>query len=169
MRSILFSILIITLFACNKTPVANFKMEEEISFGKEVKITNTSSNASSYLWELPNGETRDTKDIVYKPSTSGTKKIKLTAYSKNEKKQNSISKSIKVIPEFGSVIFYLSDKAPLERTTVYFLETEKDIPVKLSSAPDCENSTGAALFKDVTNGNYNYLAGDNSNSWSGTV
>lgn len=170
MKKLLFLALILTFLGCNKPPVANFKMSEEtIDLGKSVTITNTSEKAKSYIWELPDGEILNTKDITYTPTTSGTKSIKLTALSKNGKKENSITKSLKVNPELGAVIFYLTDKSPLSSTTVYFLETNKNIPTQLSVAPDCENSTGGALFADISEGTYNYLAGNNSNSWSGSV
>lgn len=173
MKKLLFPILILIFFGCNKPPVANFKINledsEEVDIGDTVKITNTSQKASSYLWELPDGEILTSKDIIYIPASSGTKKIKLTAISKNGKQEDTITNSLKVKPELGAVIFYLSDKSPVSSTIVYFLETNKNIPTTLSVAPDCENWTGGALFKDISGGNYNYLAGNSSKSWNGSI
>ncbi|HET6243709.1 MAG: PKD domain-containing protein [Bacteroidetes bacterium] len=169
MKKLLFPTLILILSACTKPPVAAFKMDNECFIGDTVTITNSSDKAHSYIWELPSGELLNSKDITYIPTTSGTKDIKLTAFSKNLKEDNNITKSIKVKPLSGSVLFYLSTKSALSNTVVYFLETNKPIPVRLEIPPTCENSTGGALFLDIPDGTYEYFAGDNTYSWSGSV
>ena len=169
MQKLILITLTVGFFACKKPPEADFKMQTDCFVGEEVFIENTSINATSYEWHLPEGDTLSSKDITYKATTAGTKKIKLIAMSKNGKHTDEKTLDLKVKPHTASVIFYISKKSPINSTTVYFLESSKEISGKTETVPDCENPGGNALFENIPEGSYDYLAGDGTYSWSGTI
>ncbi len=62
----------------NLVPIAGFSFETNEA---EVTFTNTSSNASSYLWDFGDGNTETLENPIYTYAASGDYSVVLTAYN----------------------------------------------------------------------------------------
>lgn len=85
---------------CTKQPKANFTTDKDEYLTNEiVKLTNSSVDAITYKWVLPDGQTSSSTDIDYKLNTNLNDTIltfKLDAFSKKGKKTSTVIKSILV-------------------------------------------------------------------------
>lgn len=101
---ILFCLLI--FYSCSKKPVAGFNTDKtEYIAGEKVLLTNTSVNAVSYLWTLPNGLTAEAVEPTFtipESASSGELTFKLEAFGE-DKKSSSTSQSIKVKAATGTI------------------------------------------------------------------
>ncbi|MBI4945390.1 MAG: hypothetical protein HY840_03195 [Bacteroidetes bacterium] len=101
-KTILIVLSIISIVGCQQNPTASFTANKsEYIAGDTVHLTNTSANGHSYLWTMPDGTTLTTTNADYLiPANQGfaTLTFALEAFSKNGKKNNSVSQSIAVIP-----------------------------------------------------------------------
>ena len=95
-------ILILSITSCTKQPEANFTTDKDTYFaGEIVHCKNASDNAYTCLWTAPDEIKYFLKDLDYPISINdlaGTKNFTLVTTSKNGKKNDSITKTIKVIP-----------------------------------------------------------------------
>ena len=103
-RIILMMSIIMTFAGCKKdpttNPVASFTTDKsEYAKGDTIHLTNTSSNASTYLWTMPDGTTLSTvnADFIFTGS-QGYQPLSFTleAFSKDGSKNNSVSLSVTV-------------------------------------------------------------------------
>lgn len=85
------------LISCNKPPVADFSMDRaEYSAGEVVKLTNKSTDAETYKWTLPDGQTSTSKNVNYTINAltmTGGYSVKLEVKSKNGKKTDTATKN----------------------------------------------------------------------------
>lgn len=83
--------------SCTKEPTANINANKtEVEVNEEVSFTNSSQEAESYLWEFGDGTTSTQKEPVKAYSKAGEYTVYLTAYSKNEKKDDRASLIVSV-------------------------------------------------------------------------
>jgi PKD repeat protein len=93
-------------------PSASFTTDKaEYDGGQVIKLTNTSTNAESIRWTLPDGTTSKDASVSYAidPSLGDVKlNIKLEAISKSGTKSDYVVKSVKVNPGKGLLTLYSS-------------------------------------------------------------
>ena len=93
----------------DKQPVSNFSFDKaEYIAGEIIRITNTSVDASSYTWTLPDGTTTKSKDLDYTTAANignANLNFKLEAYSKGGKVDYSV-KSVRVKAATGQLVIY---------------------------------------------------------------
>ncbi len=79
----------ISMPACKKTPEAAFTADKvNIELGEEIKFSNTTKDGFSYLWDFGDGSSSTDASPVHTYSASGNYHVRLTAYSKKEKKSD---------------------------------------------------------------------------------
>lgn len=87
------------LTGCAKQPEASFSTDkQEYDAGETVKITNSSLDATRYNWTWDGGTSTDQAPSIKltEKTEPGNITIKMTAYSKNDKKTSEATKTIKV-------------------------------------------------------------------------
>jgi len=92
--------------SCAKEPSASFQTDKtEYVAGETVRLTNTSANATTYLWTLPNGLTAEAAEPSYTiPETAPSGEIEFTLVAGNEdKKTASVTKSVRVVAATGTI------------------------------------------------------------------
>jgi len=95
---------VIFLVSCAKEPDPSFSVSStEVEAGEVVTFQNTSEDAESYSWDFGDGTTsaEDEPDHVYEEK--GIYVVRLTAYSKKEKKSASTGQSIEVRNPVASI------------------------------------------------------------------
>ncbi len=96
----IYLLLIVALFfaACQKQPTANFNTDKTTyTAGDVMHLTDASSNAYSWLWTTPDGNTYTTQNLDFPTDSEdigGNKTFILEVFSKNGSKNSSTSKSI---------------------------------------------------------------------------
>ena len=100
----------VTIVDNESVPVASFTADKtEYDGGQVMKLTNTSTNAESIRWTLPDGTTSRDGIVSYAldPNLGDIKlNVKLEAISKSGTKSDYVVKSIKVNPGKGSLTIY---------------------------------------------------------------
>lgn len=87
----------IILSSCQKEPVANISADKtEVEVNESVMFTNTTTDGVTYNWDYGDGTNSTDKEPVNSWSTAGTYNVKMTASSKNGKKTDEATISIKV-------------------------------------------------------------------------
>lgn len=82
------------LASCAKTPEASFTSAETGPL--QVTFTNTTTDGSTYLWELDGTNTSTDESPVHTFDTRGDYTVKLTSNSKNGKKTHSVENAVTV-------------------------------------------------------------------------
>lgn len=91
------AILVITFSSCQKEPEACFNASStSVETGTPVFFSNCTENGDSYLWNFGDNSTSNLEAPSHIYNSPGTYLVSLTAYSKNEKKKNSITNFITV-------------------------------------------------------------------------
>lgn len=111
-----------------KVPVAEFITDKpEYIAGETVQLINTSTDAETYRWTLPNGATTKSKDVSFATasSTFDTKVLfKLEAISKSGLKSDYVVKEITVRTPTGTLMLFNSFSLTQNRSiyidTVYY-------------------------------------------------
>lgn len=86
----------ITFQSCQKEPVAAIKPSAtSCEVGQSINFYNTTTEGDHYKWTVE-GQTSTEKELTVTFNTSGTKTIKLEAFSKNDKKSDEAVVSINV-------------------------------------------------------------------------
>lgn len=94
---LLTAIVAITLTSCRKQPTATITTDKTtVEVGGAVKFTSTSVDADHVKWTFPDGQTNDSKEVNYTFTSSGSKTVKLVAYSKKDKKSDEATVTITV-------------------------------------------------------------------------
>ncbi len=92
--------IILTITGCASDPKASFISDKgAYNKGETIHLTNTSSDAYSYIWTMPDGSTLTSQNADYMIDTNqsfGNRTFTLQVFSKNGKKSNSVSNSIPV-------------------------------------------------------------------------
>ena len=109
-------IIILTAFGCKTEPKAYFVADKSAyNKGETIHLTNTSSDATSFIWTMPDGSTLTTQNVDYYIDTNqayGGRTFTLEAISKDGKKRNSLSNTfpIMIVPSLpdSTIIFGLS-------------------------------------------------------------
>ena len=99
---ILLLLVALTTAGCQKEPEASFVTNaSEYIAGDIVHLTNTSGNADSYIWAMPDGRKLTTTNADYQIDSNygfGTLTFILEAFSKNGSKTSSATRSVDIIP-----------------------------------------------------------------------
>lgn len=118
---------LLSIFNCQKkdeapAPVATFTMDKSSAEVDEtITFTNTSQNATDYLWEFGDGATSSTKSPTHSYNSDGTFTVQLTATG--EGGTNSSSKSISITYPPAVASFDMSDSVALEGVAISFSNT----------------------------------------------
>lgn len=81
--------LLASLSSCRKQPAAEFTASNvNPAVGDNVMFTNSSADAFSYEWDFGDGMTSTDKSPMHSYTAPGSYVVKLTAYSKKEKKSD---------------------------------------------------------------------------------
>ena len=97
----LLAAVLITLSSCQKKPVASISADKtEVAEDESVMFTNTTTNGVTYNWDFGDGTSSTIKEPVKSWSTAGTYTVTMTASSKNGKKTDEATISIKVNSKF---------------------------------------------------------------------
>lgn len=162
-------IAVLFLNSCQKQPTASFSFDKaEYNAGETVTITNSSTNAHHYEWNLPGSSTSTDENPTYViPQTAaGILTFKLTAYSRNGELSEESVKSINVIPKTGNVVFWQSEG--YDNITVTINGITENIINKISAAPNCGH-VDCANFTNLVIGTHNYTANDGVSYWQGQI
>ena len=82
---------------CQKEPEANITADKTtVETGESVKFTNTTVNGESYEWDFGDGTSSSEKSPTKIFAQAGTFNVKMTSYSKNQKKTDQATISITV-------------------------------------------------------------------------
>jgi PKD repeat protein len=85
----------ITFSSCQKEPEACFTpSSSSVETGTSVAFLNCTDNGDSYLWNFGDNSSSNLETPSHAYNSPGTYLVSLTAYSKNEKKKNNITKTI---------------------------------------------------------------------------
>lgn len=95
--SILNCALMVFFSSCQKEPTACFTTEKsEYVKGEVVKFVNCSEDATEYEWDFGDGESATISDPTHEFTETGTYSVSLKTISKNGKKSDNTSSSLKV-------------------------------------------------------------------------
>jgi PKD repeat protein len=116
-RLLILAGLSLLISSCTKKPEAVISTEStSIIIGEDISFKNASENAESYKWEFGDGTTSSIKEPTHNYKKTGNFTVRLTAYSKKEKKNDIAELSISVNPEFpegSSAIKFKGAEYPL--------------------------------------------------------
>ena len=88
---------LLALSSCIKQPTTSFTTDSSTyEMNETVTFTNLSTNSETYLWEFGDGETSTEMNPTHLYETYGDMTVKLTCYSKKEKKTSNYSKLITI-------------------------------------------------------------------------
>jgi hypothetical protein len=157
--------------SCNKQPAADFKTDKtEYIAGDVVKLTNSSIDAKSYKWTMPDGQTSASANLDYTLASNlsdGTLTFKLEAISKKGNKTSEATKLVTVKAANGQVVFWQAPSCGCGITNVTILGITKQITLDYSSIPSCGDNGTATFTLKV--GTYSYTATDGTKTWNGNV
>jgi hypothetical protein len=96
--------------AAEKLPSADFTFDKaQYNAGETINLTNTSSDATSFRWTLPNGTTSKSKDLSYPTSIymgDALLQFKLEAFSKSGFKSDYTVQQIYIVATKGKLVLY---------------------------------------------------------------
>ncbi|HEY6161371.1 MAG TPA: hypothetical protein VI112_09115 [Bacteroidia bacterium] len=159
----------ILLSACVKKPEASFTISNaNPSPGEVVTLTNTSTNAKDYVWEIDAGvfSTLESPQIVY--PTSGTRTIHLTAIKGSHK---SYADQQIIVKQEGKVCFWQTTTAFAYPVNVTIGNITKTITLGLASTPQACDAANCANFH-LAPGNYSFTAAQQApgiQTWNGNI
>ena len=159
----------ITLMSCTKQPIASFSTNKSVYNGGEtVYLKNSSVDADSYMWVLPNQSPSYSRDAQYliPANMYGNLEFTLIAYSKNKKRESSTSRTVQVNLAKGNATFWMSSGQYI--VTVSLQNMTNKITKKYNSNPGC-GADGCANFNGLTPGTYSFYATDNYLQWNGNI
>lgn len=83
--------------SCSKEPTASISADKtNVGIDESIKFSNSSTDAASYKWDFGDGTSSIDKEPSKVYTKAGTYNVKMTAYSKKEKKSDEASVSITV-------------------------------------------------------------------------
>ena len=159
------------IYVTEKTPTASFSVSTSYPDTYEtVYFTNNSSNASTYYWDFGDGSSSTLKNPSHYYTSSGSKTVKLTAYSASGNKSHSTTKTLSVSSSsnYGDVMFW-TDETTTYNITVTFRGIDKTITGYYYSTPSSCGASGCATYWSVPEGTYWFTAENLLYEWSGYV
>ena len=99
MKNVRFLFLFAVLFivSCKKQPQASFSVDKQSpTLGEAIQLTNLSVDGLSYSWDFGDGTSSTDEHPTHTYAAEGVYTVKLTAYSKKEKKMDDFSMVITV-------------------------------------------------------------------------
>ena len=114
LMSSLAGMFLLSIVGCQKQPSASFTASKtNVVTGEVITFTNTSKDASSYKWNFGDGTSSDVASPTHAYENAGTYTVELTASSKNGKKSDKATATIKVTK--ANEIRYDGNKYPLTK------------------------------------------------------
>jgi len=163
--------------SCEKEPKASFTASKtEVDIEEVVTFTNTTVDAEAYKWNFGDGNTSTLVSPTHKYTTAGTYTVTLTAESKNGKKTDVATATIKVKATNG--LTYNNTNYPLTKAYFFYYGAIGDNPNSFNfdiflsdNGIDIVNETGQGNLvyfeawsnsaTDLTAGNYTFnISGD---------
>jgi len=171
---IIISCIAIFFTACQKEPSADFTTDKTTYIaGETVILNNTSIDADSYEWTMPDSQTSSSKNVSFitdATGSGGSLNFKLTAYSKNQKKSDNASKSVTLQAAIGKATFW-NKYAESYRIQVTIGTQGEIINSNNTISPGCD-AFNCANF-ELQPGTYSYTAIDldwtPAGTWTGTI
>lgn len=127
-----------------KTPVAVFSADKtQYKGGEVIKLINTSENAESFRWTMPDGQTSTSTDITYATKELPADQLltfKLEAFSKSRNKTDYSVKIITVKPSEGQITLYFQYNTAIIPEADIFIDGAKvgsSAMFATSIAPSC--------------------------------
>jgi hypothetical protein len=124
-------------------PSADFSTDKtEYVGGDTIRFTNISTNADTYRWTLPDGQTSKMVNITYiipDLPVEQSLPFKLEAFSKSGNKSDYSAKIIKAIPAEGELVLYFSNNFLLSPSIKIDGKNVSSVPgfVPTANAPAC--------------------------------
>jgi len=140
------SVILISLTACQKEPIASFVMSKsEIVSGETVSFTNTSVDGSSFEWDFGDGSTSSDENPTHTFDKDGVYTIVMTATSKNGNKSSKADETLTVLhtTDLAITVYDIEDPSKTISECLLALFTNKT---------DWENGENM-LVVDKTNSN----------------
>lgn len=154
--------------SCVKKPNASFSVSNSNpKVGEYVSFSNTSSDAKSYSWNFGDGQSSMDASPSHVYYRHGTYTVTLTAYSKNEKK-NDVATSTITVKAVGDAMFW-TDYTTEYIITVTLNNVNKNITSYYYSVPSNCGASGCATFSNLEPGVYYYYAENYLYWWSGYI
>lgn len=99
---------------CTKEPKTDFIISKtSVVTGEEVNFTNKTVDGVNYIWDFGDGNSSELENPTHTYSNFGNYNVKLTAYSKKDKKKNSKTMSISVTKaneiKYNEEVYYLKN------------------------------------------------------------
>ena len=120
---------------CQKQPTAKITTDKtQYVAGETVRLTSITSDADSYRWTWPDGQTSTAKNLDYATADNtgnATKTFKLEVFSKNGKKHDEASKNITIVAATGNVTFWNTSSSSPDFVEVTINETTKEIKIRI--------------------------------------
>jgi len=123
------SVILISLTACQKEPIASFVMSKsEIVSGETVSFTNTSVDGSSFEWDFGDGSTSSDENPTHTFDKDGVYSITMTATSKKGKKSSSAYETLTVLLTTDMTIYVYLDgtETPVNDCTIRLYTNKTD-------------------------------------------
>lgn len=161
----------IFLSSCNKQPVAGFTTDKDTyTAGETIHCQNSSVDAESFLWTFSGGTSKAENLDLEIPVDYGAGEItiKLDVESKNGKKSDSESKTVKVNPATGNAVFWQSVNSGFGITYVYIGNVAATITLEYNNSVSC-GTNGCANFMNLEVGVHSYYATDGIYEWEGVI
>jgi PKD repeat protein len=129
---LVFLIMILTFFGCQKEPVAGFTASKLNAPPNEaIGFMNNSKDGDHYSWNFGDGTTSEETSTSHAYTNNGTYIVTLTAYSKKDKKSDAVSQTI-LIGSAPVCSFAFLPKFPKPNETVQFTDNSTNNPISWS-------------------------------------
>lgn len=159
-KLIWFTLPFLILFGCSKTappvPIASFTINStSLTAPATVSFTNTSTNATSYVWDFGDGGTSFANSPTHTYTDGGNYTVKLTATGSRE--QNSASQVINITNPTSLQISVKDNIGnPVSGATVKLYSTETDFINETNQVLTTQstNTSGVVVFKPLTASKY---------------
>jgi hypothetical protein len=170
-RSLIVTAILMVIAGCKREPVADFVADKDIYIaGDVIHLTNTSQDGRTYEWTLPGGEKVNTLNVHYQSDQGfgdGDLGFRLTAFSKDGKKENEVMKTIKIKAAMGDAVFWQKAGTGHNVTVVNVNGMENLITYEYYDYPACGSRGNANYHLPV--GEHLYVANDGVSYWQGTI
>lgn len=157
---------------CAKQPTADFTTDKaEYIQGETVICTNLSTNGALFKWILPGGQTSNSQNLNFSTSTAmspGTYNISLQAFSKNERKSASVTKSFVIKEAVAPLMVWTSSSKGGPITVKIDGDTYGTVTLYYTNgAPSC--GANGCVTATVALGRHTISATNGTTTWSGST
>lgn len=157
LKSAALIIVLTSLMVSCKQPKADFTTDKtDYHAGDVVVCTNKSTDANTYKWTFPDGQTSTSVDANYtinSSTSSGSYSIKLEAFSKNGNKSSVTTKTINVKGPTGQLTVFTTGFAGLPASVKIGNVYYGNITISYSSIPSC--GANGCITANLLPGTYN--------------